>query len=187
MPKPEPDDRPYDDLPGPIPLLDHPWKYFANYVRYKTLTVGLILSLVLIALFCMREAFRLPDNPFLSEFLVVLTAGIGTFLIAPIVVACAARWRGVTVGGVLLISALCAFAAFWREGTLGSLLVEASVSLVLLVALEMLFHHLVKSTQLAYEKRKEALDRGAGDEEGGDDETDPPDPRFGFPLGDSDE
>lgn len=164
MPKPEPEDRPYDDLPGPNPFFEHPWKYVLNYASYKILILGSVAFLVFADYWLIRRAFQQPEHSFLAEFYLVLAAGMATFLAAPVIVACAEKWRVATVTLVLLTSILCGYAAFWREGTLGSLLVEASVSLLLLVALEMLFHRFKEAARKSYEEVKRKLDEGEEEE-----------------------
>jgi hypothetical protein len=186
MPDPGPEeDRPYDDVIGPIPLLLHPWKYFSNYVRYKSVILGSLAVLLFADYWLIRQAFRLPDYSFLSEVCVVLAAGITTFLAAPVIVGFAAKRRGLTISVVLLASLLSAWIAFWHEGVLGSLLIEASVALLLLAALEMLLRHFTEVVQKSYEEVKSRLDAGEAEED--PEPPDAPERTFGYPFGEPDQ
>jgi cytosine/uracil/thiamine/allantoin permease len=185
MPNPEPEERPYDDVLDINPFFLNPKKYFANYVRHKAVVLGSLFALMYVDYWLIRKAFYLPEHSFFSEVCVVLATGIATFLATPVIIACASKQREVTVSIVLLASVLCGFAAYWREGALGSLLVEASVALLLLVALEVMFHHFTETVQKSYEEIKSRLDAGEDEDNESDDSSEP----FGFqfPFGESDQ
>src|ERR1700751_1646899 len=132
MPNQDPQDRPYEDdnlyagLQNNPFVSARPWKYFANYVRYKTAVGTFYVVLLLAAGWLFYKALVLPEHSFFSEVSIVLSAGIAPSLLLPWGFACAALDLEITVGVLVLCAILCGIAAYFREGPMASLLIEAS-------------------------------------------------------------
>lgn len=118
------------------------------------------LALLMLGLICL--AFQLKDESFGQELSIVFAAGIATFLGTPLIVKLSSKRRRHVIPIVVLLALGCGFWAFFAEGALRALLVEGGVSLLLIVALEILFHRFLESFRETYrsaeEKRQEELD-----------------------------
>jgi hypothetical protein len=129
--------------------------YLIDLARYKGLILFSYAVLIFLLIELIRWAFRLPTDSFGQELCVVVSAGIGTFLGTPVILTLGSKWRKLTVPVVLVSSAGCCILAVCQEAPLRALLLEASVSLVLILALEMLFHHYVKAVNRALKSAKD--------------------------------
>jgi len=115
-----------------------------------------LLALILAGL--IFYAFRLPADSFAQELCVVLSAGLATLLGTPIILKLGSKWRDATILIVLALAVGCCSLAGGQEAPLRSILLEASVALILILALEWLFHLYLKAVGRALSVAKAAYD-----------------------------
>ena len=127
------------------PVLGAEIDYFLSRTKYRVSIFSGYALLGLIWAGLVFFAFRLRSDSFAQELCVVLSAGVATFLGTPIILKLGSKWRDVTIPIFLALSVGCCSLASGLETPLRSILLEASVSLILILALEMLFHVYLKA------------------------------------------
>jgi hypothetical protein len=89
-------------------------------------------------------SFRYPDGAVEQSLFVELSSGTALFLAAPFMLAVTAKRRPLAYTTLTTLSAVLALLAFHSEGLTQSFLVEASMGMVLILALDFTFRRLEK-------------------------------------------
>lgn len=139
------------------------FEHFVNVTKYRSLVIFSTLALVAAILGLVFWAFRLPEETFLHELSIVLASGIATFVGTPVLVKLAAGRREYVLPPLLLIAVGCGFSAADTHGVIQELLVETSVALCLLVALEMLLHRFMESVRESYKAAEADISKRANE------------------------
>ena len=139
------------------------FEHFVNVTKYRSAVIFSTLALVAAILGLVFWAFRLPEETFLHELSIVLASGIATFVGAPVLVKLAAGRREYVLPVLILIAVGCGFSAADEHGVIQELLVETSVALCLLVALEILFHRFMESVRESYKATEAGILKRAND------------------------
>jgi hypothetical protein len=114
------------------------------FVAFFVLAAGM-MALVVWSFYQSRDSFG-------QEMCVVVAAGIATFLGTPLVVKLNSKRRDLAVPGAVAFAFGASAIAVFADNPLRGLLIESSVSVVLIMALEIAFHHLMKSVRERYKE-----------------------------------
>jgi hypothetical protein len=170
MPETEEDKSPFDTTdrmpPGTFGSkieVNVGFEHFLNVTKYRTIVIVSTVALVVAILGLVFWSFRLPRESFFQELSIVLASGIATFVGTPVIVRFAAGRREYVLPVLLLIAVGCGFSAAEKQGVIQELLVETSVALCLLVALEMLLHRFMESVRESYKTAEAAISKRATD------------------------
>lgn len=136
-----------------------------NFTKYKGCLFIAFASVVLTMVALIYLAFLSQPESFRQELSIVFAAGIATFLGTPIVIKLSSRRRRYVMPVVLILALGCGVVAYFQENPLRALLVEAGVSLILIVALEISFDRLLESLRETYRMAEEKRERELADRE----------------------
>jgi hypothetical protein len=139
------------------------FEHFVNVSKYRSIMIVSTVALVAAILGLVSWSFRLPRESFFQELSIVLASGIATFVGTPVIVKFAAGRREYVLPVLLLIAVGCGFSAAEKKGVIQELLVETSVALCLLVALEMLLHRFMESVRESYKAAEANISKRATD------------------------
>jgi hypothetical protein len=139
------------------------FEHFVNITKYRSTVIFSTVALVAAISGLVFWAFRLPEETFLHELSIVLASGIATFVGTPVLVKFAAGRREYVLPVLLLIAVGCGFSAAEKQGVIQELLVETSVALCLLVALEMLLHRFMESVRESYKTAEADISKRANE------------------------
>jgi hypothetical protein len=139
------------------------FEHFLNVTKYRTIIIVSTGALVAAILGLVFWSFHLPRETFFHELSIVLASGIATFVGTPVIVKFAAGRREYVLPVLLLIAVGCGFSAAEKQGIIQELLIETSVALCLLVALEMLLHRFMESVRESYKSKEADISKRAAE------------------------
>jgi flagellar biogenesis protein FliO len=139
------------------------FEHFVNVTKYRSIVIFSTLALVVAIVGLVFWSFRLLQESFFQELSIVLASGIATFVGTPVVVKLATGRREYVLPPMLLIAVGCGFFAHEKTGVVQELLVETSVALCLLIALEMLLHRFMESVAESYKAAEANISKRATD------------------------
>lgn len=113
---------------------------------------------MLAILWLVNKAFNLPAESFYQELCVVSASGIATFLATPVIIKASAKHRWAVLPLTLFLAAACIVIAFLEEGVLRALLIEATIALLLITGLELMFHQFVHVLHARYKAAEQDLE-----------------------------
>lgn len=120
-------------------------------LRWKGVLIGagivlLFMTLALLSYYFGVWASEFGDDSFFRSFLTEICAGIGMFLLAPLLLKLGRKYRGKLVFFTISVSVICSFCAYYQTGLAQSLLIEVAVGLLLLTGLEIYFNAVLDAT-----------------------------------------
>jgi len=115
----------------------------------------LAVILIAVALFSGFSASGLNRHPFIQSLLTETSGGIGIFMLSPIFIILGNKLKNrLILISIAVFGILCCL-AYYSTGIMQSLLIEFSIGILLLTALEIVFRKLIQET----EQRIQATDK----------------------------
>jgi hypothetical protein len=134
------------------------WTSLFNGLKLVVLLSVAFVVLLLAIVWLVNKAFTLPEASFYHDLCVVSASGIATFLGTPIIIKASAKHRWTVAPPMLLLAAACVVLAFLKAGTVRALLIEAAVAILLIIALELIFHQFIHVLHARYEDAQKELE-----------------------------